>query len=137
MDWVGKLVESISDQSLEVYLRENIFVPLGMSNTGFLISSAQKRRAATLHERQSDGSLKPAPFEMAQRPEFFSGGGGLFGTPRDYMAFLQMLLREGTFNGAQILKPETVAAMRANQIGDLDVNPLKSSAPACSTDANL
>jgi CubicO group peptidase (beta-lactamase class C family) len=74
---------------------------------------------------------------MPQRPEFFSGGGGLFGTPRDYMAFLQMLLGDGTFNGAQILKPETVAAMRTNQIGDLDVNPLKSSAPVWSNDANL
>ena len=137
MDVVGKIVEAVSDQSLEIYFREHIFEPLGMSNTGFLISSAQKQRTATTYTRQADGSLKPLPFEMSQRPEFFSGGGGLFGTPRDYMAFLQMLLREGTFNGAQILKPETVAAMRANQIGDLDVNPLKSSAPAWSNDANL
>jgi hypothetical protein len=42
------------------------------------MSSAQKRRVATMYNRQSDGSLKPAPFEMPQRPEFFSGGGGLF-----------------------------------------------------------
>jgi len=137
MDVVGKIVEAVSDQSLEIYFREHIFEPLGMTNTGFLISSAQKQHTATTYTRQADGSLKPLPFEMSQRPEFFSGGGGLFGTPRDYMAFLQMLLREGTFNGAQILKPETVAAMRSNQIGDLDVNPLKSSAPAWSNDANL
>jgi CubicO group peptidase (beta-lactamase class C family) len=137
MDVVGKIVEAVSDQSLEVYFRENIFAPLGMANTGFLISSAQKQRTATTYARQADGSLKALPFEMPQRPEFFSGGGGLFGTPRDYMAFLQMLLRDGSFNGARILKPETVAAMRRNQIGDLDVNPLKSSAPAWSNDANL
>jgi methyl acetate hydrolase len=132
MDWVGKLVESISDQSLEVYLRENIFVPLGMSNTGFLISSAQKRRVATMHQRQSDGSLKPAPFEMAQRPEFFSGGGGLFGTPRDYMVFLQMLLRGGELGGARILKPQTVASMYQNHIGDLQVVAMKTAQPAYS-----
>jgi methyl acetate hydrolase len=132
MDWVGKLVESISDQSLEVYLRENIFVPLGMSNTGFLISSAQKRRVATMHQRQSDGSLKPAPFEMAQRPEFFSGGGGLFGTPCDYMVFLQMLLRGGEFGGARILKPQTVASMYENHIGDLKVVEMKTAQPAYS-----
>jgi CubicO group peptidase (beta-lactamase class C family) len=77
------------------------------------------------------------PFEMPQRPEFFSGGGGLFGTPRDYMAFLQMLLRDGTFRGARILKPQTVALMRQNQIGDLNVNPLKTSAVAWSNDADL
>jgi methyl acetate hydrolase len=53
------------------------------------------------------------------------------------MAFLQMLLDDGSFNGAQILKPETVAAIRRNQIGDLDVNPLKSSATAWSNDADL
>jgi CubicO group peptidase (beta-lactamase class C family) len=137
MDVVGKIVEAVSDQSLEVYFRENIFTPLGMANTGFLISSAQKQRTATTYARQADGSLKALPFEMPQRPEFFSGGGGLFGTPRDYMAFLQMLLHDGTFNGARVLKPETVATMRRNQIGDLVVNPLKSSAPAWSNDANL
>src|SRR5258708_34111547 len=74
MDWVGKLVEAVSGQSLEVYFREHIFTPLGMMNTGFLIGSAQKRRVATVHQRQPDGSLTPAPFEMNQRPESFSGG---------------------------------------------------------------
>ena len=137
MDVVGKIVEAVSDQSLEIYFGSTSSEPLGMANTGFLISSAQKQRAATTYARQADGSLKALPFEMPQRPEFFSGGGGLFGTPRDYMAFLQMLLGDGTFNGAQILKPQTVAAMRTNQIGDLDVNPLKSSAPVWSNDANL
>jgi len=137
MDAVGKIVEAVSDQSLEVYFRENIFAPLGMTDTGFLISSAQKRRVATTYSRQPDGSLNPMPFEMPQRPEFFSGGGGLFGTPRDYLAFLQMLLRDGTFCGARILKPQTVAMMRQNQIGDLNVIPLKTSAAAWSNDADL
>lgn len=137
MDVVGKIVEAVTGQSLEVYFRERIFEPLGMANTGFLISSAQRKRTATTYARQADGSLKALPFEMPQRPEFFSGGGGLFGTPRDYMAFLQMLLRDGTFNGARILKPQTVAAMRTNQIGELEVNPLKSSAPAWSSDADM
>ncbi len=137
MDVVGKMIEAISDQSLEIHFRERIFEPLGMANTGFLISSAQARRTATTYARQPDGSLKSMPFEMNQRPEFFSGGGGLFGTPRDYMAFLQMLVKDGTHNGARVLRPETVALMRTNAIGDLDVNPLKSSAAMWSLDANL
>lgn len=137
MDAVGKIVEAVSDQSLEIYFRENIFAPLGMTDTGFLISSAQKRRVATTYSRQPDGSLTPMAFEMPQRPEFFSGGGGLFGTPRDYMTFLQMLLRDGAFRGARILKPQTVAMMRQNQISDLNVNPLKTSAAAWSNDADL
>jgi CubicO group peptidase (beta-lactamase class C family) len=136
IDWAGKLVEAVSDQSLEVYFRENIFAPLGMSNTGFLLSSAQRRRVATMYNRQSDGSLKPAPFEMPQRPEFFSGGGGLFGTPHDYMKFLQMLLHGGTFGGTQILKPETVASMYQNHIGELQVVEMKTAQPAYSNSFN-
>jgi CubicO group peptidase (beta-lactamase class C family) len=134
MDWVGKLIEAVSDQSLEVYFRENIFAPLGMKDTGFLIGSAQKRRVATLYNRQSDGSLNPTPFELNQRPEFFMGGGGLFGTPRDYMTFLQMLLHGGTYGGARIVGPDTVAAMFKNQIGDLNVVEMKTAAPAFSND---
>jgi CubicO group peptidase (beta-lactamase class C family) len=136
MDWVGKAVEAVSDQSLEVYFREKIFSPLGMTDTGFLISSAQKARVVPAYRRQGDGSLTPMPFEMPQRPEFFMGGGGLFSTPRNYMQFLQMLMHDGTFNGAQVLKPETVALMRQNAIGDLNVNTLKTVSPD-SNDANL
>jgi methyl acetate hydrolase len=137
MDWVGKAVEAVSDQSLEIYFRENIFAPLGMTDTGFLIGSAQKARVVQMYQRESDGTLKPMAFEMPQRPEFFMGGGGLFSTPRNYMAFLQMLLHEGTFNGARVLKPETIALMQQNHIGDLDVQTLKTTQPATSQDANL
>ncbi len=132
MDWVGKLVEAISDQSLEIYFREKIFAPLGMKDSGFLIGSAQKRRVATFHTRRPDGGLEPAPFEVPQRPEFFMGGGGAFSTPRDYMTFLQMLLGGGAFNGARVLKPETVAMMMQNQIGALKVRKMATAQPAFS-----
>jgi CubicO group peptidase (beta-lactamase class C family) len=132
MDWVGKLVEAVTDQSLEVYFREHIFTPLGMSNSGFLISGAQKRQVATMHNRQTDGSLKPAPFDINQRPEFFMGGGGAFSTPRDYMALLQMLVNSGTFRGERILRAGTVATMFQNQIGDLQVTEMKTAQPAWS-----
>lgn len=132
MDWVGKLVEAVTDQSLEVYFREHIFAPLGMSNSGFLISGAQKQRVATMHNRQPDGSLDPAPFEINQRPEFFMGGGGAFSTPRDYMALLQMLVNGGTYRGERILRADTVAAMFRNQIGDLQVTEMKTAQPAWS-----
>jgi len=132
MDWVGKLIEAVTDQSLEVYFRENIFAPLGMKDSGFLIGSEQRRRLATLYIRQPDGSLFAARFEMPQRPEFFMGGGGAFSTPRDYMTFLRMLLHRGSLNGIRILRPETVAAMTVNQIGDLDVREMRSAQPAFS-----
>jgi methyl acetate hydrolase len=137
IDWVGKAVEAVSDQSLEVYFREHIFGPLGMTDTGFLISSAQKARLAPMFSRQKDGTLTPLVAGMPQRPEFFMGGGGLFSSPRNYMQFTQMLLHNGTFNGAQVLKPETVALMCQNHIGDLDVTTLKTVKPEMSYDANL
>lgn len=65
------------------------------------------------------------------------GGGALFSTPRNYMQFVQMLLHDGTFNGTRVLKPETVAMMRQNHIGDLNVVTLKTVDPASSNDANL
>ena len=126
MDWVGKLVEAVADQSLEVYFRENIFAPLGMKDSGFLIGSAQKKRVATLHNRRADGGLDPAPFEMPQRPEFFMGGGGAFSTPRDYLTFLQALLNGGAFEGRRILRADTVASMMENQIGALNVHEMRS-----------
>jgi CubicO group peptidase (beta-lactamase class C family) len=136
MDWVGKLIEAVTDQSLEIYFRENIFQPLGMVDSGFLINSEQKRRVATLHMRQPDGSLRPAPFEMPQRPEFFSGGGGLFSTPRDYLNFLQMLAQGGSLNGVQVLQPDTVKTMFQNHIGDLNVVEMKSAQPVYSENFN-
>lgn len=132
MDWVGKLVEAVSDQSLEVYFRENIFGLLGMKDSGFLIGSAQKKRVATFHSRRADGGLEPGPFEMPQRPEFFMGGGGAFSTPRDYMAFLQALLNGGALGGVRILRPETVALMMQNQIGELNVHEMRSAQPSYS-----
>jgi CubicO group peptidase (beta-lactamase class C family) len=127
----------VSDQSLEVYFREHIFEPLGMTDSGFLISSKQKARAAMMYQRDETGALAAKPFEMPQSPEFFMGGGGLFSTPRDYIAFLQMLLHDGSFNGAQVLKPETVALMRQNHIGDLKVRTLKTVQPDLSADADF
>jgi methyl acetate hydrolase len=132
MDWVGKLVEVVTDQSLEVYFREHIFEPLGMRDTGFLIGSEQKRRLAATHRRQADGSLTPEPFEMNQRPEFFMGGGGLFSTPRNYMTFLQMLLNDGVRRGERILRADTVATMFRNHIGDIQVVEMKSAQPSWS-----
>jgi methyl acetate hydrolase len=132
MDWVGKLIEQVTNQSLEIYFREYIFEPLGMKDSGFLISSEQRRRVATFASRQPDGGLTPEPFEMPQRPEFFSGGGGAFSTPRDYIRVLRALLNGGVVDGARILRPETIARMRTNQIGDLEVHAMRTAAPGWS-----
>jgi methyl acetate hydrolase len=137
IDWVGKAVEAASGQSLDAYFREYIFTPLGMIDTGFILTPAQQSRLVAMHIRQANGSLEPVQFEMPQNPEFFMGGGGLYSTARDYLAFEQMLLHGGRFNGAQVLRSETVALMSQNHIGDLNAGILKTAMPMASNDVNF
>jgi methyl acetate hydrolase len=81
------------------------------------------------HARGPDGKLVPIEFEFPQDAEFLMGGGGLYSTAADYLAFCRMLLTGGTLNGRQVLKPETVKLMSENHIGALDVPILRSNNP--------
>jgi len=80
IDFVGKAVEAASGKRLDAYLRDHLFTPLGMTDTGFKIGDAQRKRLVGMHARGPDGSLAPIPFELEQDPEFHMGGGGLYGT---------------------------------------------------------
>ena len=138
IDWVGRFIEAASGQNLEVYLRDHLFGPLGMKDTGFILSPDQWRRLAELHQRDPDGSLHPIDQMMTQTPEFYMGGAGLYGTAGDYAAFIQMMLNDGrSSDGVQVLKPETVALMGENSIGDLKAGVLKSVVPASSHDVDF
>jgi methyl acetate hydrolase len=137
IDWVGKVVEAVSGQSLRDYLKENIFTPLGMDDTDFIIQPRARERLAAMHQRDENGTLNRIDFEVPQEPEFFMGGGGLYSTAGDYVTFLQMLLHGGTFKGVRILQPETVKEMGINQIGDLNVLPMKTAIPAVTNDVDL
>jgi methyl acetate hydrolase len=136
IDFAGKAVEAVSGQNLNVYLSEHIFQPLGMKDTNFIIGPDQKTRLVTVHARKPDGGLDPIEFGVPQEPEFFMGGGGLYGTARDYLAFLQMLMHDGELNGARLLRPETVAQMSKNNIGDVNISQvvLKTTAPTATPD---
>lgn len=137
IEWVGRLVEAISGQTLEAYFRDHIFTPLGMHDTGFTIGDAQRARLATACQREDDGTLTAAPYMSPQQTDFSLAGTGLFSTPRNYMAFLQMLLNGGRVNGVNILQPDTVAAMFSNQTGAIDVVEMVSSSPARSKNFDL
>jgi CubicO group peptidase (beta-lactamase class C family) len=137
LDWVGRTVEAVSGQPLEVYFREHIFAPLGMTDIDYAISSAQQSRLVSVHQRKPDGTLEPTAAPDPPWREFWSGGGGLYSTGRDYLVFLQMLLGQGRFNGAQVLRPETVALMGRNQIGDINAGILKTAMPQRSNDVDF
>jgi CubicO group peptidase (beta-lactamase class C family) len=137
IDFVGKAVEAVSGKNLEAYLRDHLFTPLGMTDTGFKLGDAQRGRLVAMHVRGADGSLAPIPFEVEQNPEFHMGGGGLYGTAGDYIKFTQMILNHGRGNGNQVLKPETVAAMSQNHIGELEMTKMTSAVAFATNDVDL
>jgi methyl acetate hydrolase len=137
IDFVGKAVEAVSGKRLDAYLHDQMFVPLGMSDTGFKIGDAMRKRLVGMHVRGADGSLAPLPFELEQNPEFHMGGGGLYSTAGDYIKFCQMILNKGRGNGNQLLKPETVAQMAQNNMGDLVVTKMVSAAAIYTNDVDL
>jgi len=137
IDWVGRLVEAISGQTLDAYFRDKIFTPLGMQDSGYITSEEQRARQARVHQRQADGTLVPQPLETPSTPEFWPGGGGLYATGPDYLTFLQMLLHGGSLNGVQLLRPETVARMGQNHIGNIPAGILKTENPARSNDVDF
>src|SRR6195952_1537699 len=137
IDFVGKAVEAVSGKRLDAYLRDHLLAPLGMTDTGFRIGESQRKRLVGMHARGEDGSLAPIPFELEQDPEFHMGGGGLYGTAGDYIKFTRMILNKGRGNGNQLLKPETVALMGQNHIGDLNMGKLTSAVAFATNDVDL
>jgi len=137
IDFVGKAVEAASGKRLDAYLRDHLLTPLGMTDTGFKIGDAQRKRLVGMHARGPDGALAPIPFELEQDPEFHMGGGGLYSTAGDYIRFTQMILNKGRGNGNQLLKAETVATMGQNHMGDLNVTKMISALPDFTKDIDL
>ena len=138
IDWAGKLVETLSGQTLEAYFQANIFSPLGMKDTTFIFPAEKFERLVSNHSRQDDGTLKQQTRVMPAPPKAYNGGGGLFSTVGDYTRFMQMILRKGRGPGKeQILQPKTVELMSANQTGNSQAGKLKSFRPAISADVDL
>ncbi|WP_428672543.1 serine hydrolase domain-containing protein [Reyranella sp.] len=139
IDWAGKMVEATSGKKLGQYLKDNVLGPLGMDSTAFFITPAMRERLARIHHRGPDGSLTPdMALEIPQQPEFEMGGGGLYGTAGDYAKFVRMMLNQGRSDrGDQVLKPDTVAQMSKNAMGDTKVCLLKTAIPPLSNDAEF
>ena len=137
IDWVGRIVQAISGETLDVYFRKHILDPLGMNDTAFVLAPQQRQREASVHRRRPDGVLTAEPMEQNSPRQSFSGGGGIYSTAPDYLTLIRALLAGGALDGASILRPETVALMGQNQIGDIDVGVLKTTVPALSNDVDL
>jgi CubicO group peptidase (beta-lactamase class C family) len=137
IDKVGRLVEIASGMPLDRYFREHITGPLGMHNTVVNLTASQRAREASVHRRQADGSFRAEPLEKPVVAKAFSGGGGIYSTAPDYLTLLQALLNGGSLRGTTILRPETVALMSQNQIGDIEAGIMKTTNPSLSSDVDF
>jgi CubicO group peptidase (beta-lactamase class C family) len=125
-DICGRLVEIMSGQRFDDYLRQAIFEPLGMCDTGFFVPDEKAHRFAASYRRDSSKRLvlidDPERSEARKQPSFLSGGGGLVSTTADYLRFCQMLLGGGEVDGVRILGRKTVELMASNHLpGDGDL----------------
>jgi CubicO group peptidase (beta-lactamase class C family) len=125
-DVCGYLVEAISGMPFDRYLRDHIFEPLGMRDTGFSVPAEKAGRLAANYRRAPDKTLEliddPESSAYLKEPTFYSGGGGLVSTTADYFRFCEMLRRGGELDGARILGPRTLRLMKQNHLkggGDL------------------
>jgi CubicO group peptidase (beta-lactamase class C family) len=121
-DVCGRLVEVISGQSFDDYLRTEIFEPLGMKDTAFSVPDSEIDRLAASYGRRRNKTLKliddPEHSTYRRQPSFLSGGGGLVSTTEDYLRFCRMLLGGGELDGVRILGRKTVELMSINHLPD-------------------
>ena len=121
IDVLGYIVERVSGLPLDDYMTQNIFEPLGMEDTGFYLPQEKADRLVEVwytpdfNADQLNGG-SPEDYPIAGAQTYFAGGAGLSSTSEDYLKFAGALLNGGSWDGAQILKPETVTLMMQNQI---------------------
>ena len=121
-DVCGALVEIISGKRFDKFLQEEIFEPLQMRDTSFVVPGDKLDRFCANYRRGVDKKTHliedPQKSNYLREPSFFSGGGGLVGTTADYVRFCEMLRRGGELDGARILGPRTIALMHRNHLKD-------------------
>jgi CubicO group peptidase (beta-lactamase class C family) len=112
-DVLGRVVEVVSGKTLGEFLNERIFAPLGMTDTGFYVTADKLNRAAQPWQMPEAPPMTPR-FDVAQKPRFESGGGGLTSTMEDYLRFAIMVADGGDFAGKRLLGKQTIEFMTAD-----------------------
>jgi CubicO group peptidase (beta-lactamase class C family) len=125
MDILARVVEVVSGQRFDHFLKERIFDPLGMVDTGFVVDQAKRDRLAKVYEHGKNGELQPVErfeFEVSDGvKKFAEGGSGLFSTIQDYSRFGQMLCNGGELNGVRILSRKAFEQMTVDHLGGLRI----------------
>jgi CubicO group peptidase (beta-lactamase class C family) len=120
MDLQGAVVERLTGRRFADFLREELFAPLGMTDTAFFVPPSQRHRLATLNRSDSPGQLEPSPNilfrDHDEEPGAAFGGMGLYSTLTDYARFAQLLLNRGTWAGRRIVGEAGLAAQMSNHL---------------------
>ena len=117
-DVLGRVIEVITGQTLGAHLREKIFAPLGMHDTGFFAPEASHDRLAEPFEQDPDTGGAVTLIENRFAPRFESGGGGLVSTITDYLRFMHLFHNGGALDGVRLLGRRTIAHMTSDHLGD-------------------
>jgi methyl acetate hydrolase len=107
-DWLGLIIEKLAGKTLDRHLREHVTGPLGMNDTTFQPTAEQRARIMPVHARAADGGLTQTAMELPEKPDWWAGGHGLYGTAEDYGRFIRMLLRDGELDGTRVLQEATI-----------------------------
>jgi CubicO group peptidase (beta-lactamase class C family) len=134
IDWAGLAIEAATGRRLDAVVVETLLGPLGMNETAFSVPETLAHRRAAIHARLPEGGLTVFPFELPPEPEVIGGGGGLYGTVRDYGRFVRMLLGGGVLEGTRVISPETAALMGMVETGPRRAGYIKSAMPFMSHD---
>jgi len=118
-DTLSRIVEIVSGQPYDEFLRTRVFEPLGMHDTFFYPPDDRRPRLVTLYRKSPNGLVKAENQNGFSFKTYFSGGGGLMSTAEDYLQFAQMLLNGGELKGKRLLSPRTVELMASNHVGEM------------------
>jgi CubicO group peptidase (beta-lactamase class C family) len=118
-DVLGRIVEIASGQTFDQFLKQRLFDPLGMKDTGFAIPADATRMVPLYGRAEGGGFTRQANQSGLSSATYFSGAGGMVSTAEDYLQFAQMMVNGGELNGRRYLGPRTIAMMASNHTGDL------------------
>lgn len=137
LDWLGRVVEAIDGRRIDQFLTDEIFEPLGMTDTSCEVQPHMTDRLAGVWKRSNDGAFVATNRAPPSQPEFYGMGHALYSTPQDYLKFLRMVLGQGVLGGTRILSEAAVQSLLANSIGDLSIPQVVSQNANVSADLDL
>jgi CubicO group peptidase (beta-lactamase class C family) len=136
IDWLGLMVEKISGQRIDAFLKQSLFEPLGMKDTDVEVRPHMQGRLAGVKARGEDGKFGDYALAPPSTPEVYGMGHSLYSTTQDYMRFLRMFLNKGALDGNRVLKESSVARMQENHMGPLKFEKMVTVVPPVTADFN-